>query len=129
MKSLISTVAILLACLGPYLTAPEASAKEETETPKPSVHRLDFRVEGASCVTCLRRISQTFRSCPGVFKADVSIYRPFWAIVIYDYKRTSLSKLTEAVKSEHVKLVDVEDKSISGVPAMLVPKTISGRSG
>ena len=91
-----------------------------------ALHRLDFRVEGASCVGCLRRIGQKFRDSKGVFKADVSIYKPYWAIVIYDAKVTDLNKLKAAIADEHVKLVEVEDKSIQQIPIVIVPRGLDG---
>ena len=50
---------------------------------------MDFRVEGASCVACLMRTGNELRGAKGVIKADVSIYRPYWAIVIYDASQTN----------------------------------------
>lgn len=129
MKTPVGKLAALIGCLCIALMPMAAAAKAAPEALKANLHRLDFRVEGASCVTCLRRIGQTFRTSPGVLKADVSIYRPYWAIVIYDLKKTNLNKLTDAIKNEHVKLVDVEDKPISTVPAVVIPKSISGASG
>ena len=89
-----------------------------------ALHRLDFRIQGASCVVCLRRIAKTFRDSKGVLKADVSIFRPYWAIVIYDAKETNLAKLTDAIKSEKVQLLEIEDKPISELPLLLIPKGI-----
>jgi hypothetical protein len=121
-------LAITLVCLSlvSFGLGPATSAKPANVNQQAEYHRLDFRVEGASCVTCLRRIGQTFRDTRGVIKADVSIYRPYWAIIIYDAKQTNLNRLNEAIKTEHVKLVEVQDKAVPQVPAVIVPKALSG---
>jgi cation transport ATPase len=95
---------------------------------KQALHRADFRVEGASCVMCLRRIAATFRKDKGVKKADVSVFRPYWSIVIYDANQTNMQKLTGAIKSEHVKLAELEDKPIDSMPAIIIPKGLGAPS-
>jgi copper chaperone CopZ len=117
---------LLVLCLSLML---HAAGNADPPVAKEAIHRLDFRVEGASCVGCVRRIGATLRSTKGVYKADVSIYRPYWAVVIYDANQTNFEKLAEAIKSEHVKLVDVEDKPISQVPTIVLPKTINHAAG
>lgn len=94
-----------------------------------NLRRADFRVEGASCVSCLRRIAQTLKAQKGVLKADVSIYRPYWAIVIYDAKQTGFPTLKEAIKNENVKLTEFEEKTISEVPLIVIPKSVSLATG
>jgi hypothetical protein len=89
-----------------------------------SLHRMDFRVEGASCVACLRKTGQELRESKGVLKADVSIYKPYWAIVIYDAKQTNLETMKTAIKNQHVRLVDIDDKAISAVPAIIIPRSV-----
>lgn len=86
------------------------------------LHRADFRVTGASCVACLRRIGKTMREQKGVLKADVSIFKPYWSIVIFDAAQTNMDKIFESVKAEKVKFEDMEDKSIDSVPVIVIPK-------
>lgn len=119
----ITTMAIavavsLLSCLQP--TSSPAANKQQTQS---SLHRADFRVEGASCVACLRRIAKALRDAKGVLKADVSIYRPYWAIVIYDSKATAFDKLQAPIlKQEKVRFSDIEDKTIAELPLIVIPK-------
>jgi uncharacterized membrane protein len=93
-----------------------------SSTAKQALHRADFRVEGASCVMCLRRIASTFRKEKGVVKADISVFRPYWSILIYDSAQTNFKKITDSVKGEHVKFAEVEDKAIDAIPAVIIPK-------
>ena len=110
--------------------APSATAAAPAKTGAASnssaktknMHRADFRVKGASCVSCLRRIAKTMRTQAGVIKGDVSIFPPYWAIVIYDGDQTSLDKIYESVKHEKVTFEDKEDRVVDGLPLIVIPK-------
>jgi hypothetical protein len=118
-------MSVLVACPVSAAAPTKSTAVPSKSAPisqKQALHRADFRVEGASCVTCLRRIAATFRKDAGVKKVDISVFRPYWGIVIYDAGQTSFAKLTDAIKKEHVRLVDVDDKVIDSIPAVIVPK-------
>lgn len=104
-------------------TSDAQSAKDETTASKTkNMHRADFRVKGASCVACLRRISKTLRAQKGVIKGDVSIFSPYWAIVIFDGDQTTLDKIYESVKHEKVTFEDIEDRVVNGLPLIVIPK-------
>lgn len=94
-----------------------------TKTGPAALQRADFRVTGASCVACLRRVAQRMRGAPGVLKADVSIFKPYWGLVIYDRKQTTLKQIFDKSVEENVKFVDVDDKAIADMPVVLLPKT------
>lgn len=113
----------LFSCLQP--TASTAAGNQRAQ--QAGLHRTDFRVEGASCVTCLRRIAKAMKESKGVLKADVSIYKPYWAIVIYDSKQTSFEQLSAIAKKEKVRFMEVEDKAIAEMPLIVIPKL--GNSG
>lgn len=116
----ITTIALAMAVSILSLPTPVMAAPAKTQE---SLHRVDFRVEGASCVTCLRRIAKTLRDSKGVLKSDVSIYKPYWSIVIYDAKTTNFQKLAEPIiKAESVKFQEVEDKPIAELPLIVIPK-------
>ena len=117
---------LMLACAALFLTgiAPGDVSAAPVHSHGQALHRLEFKIQGASCVVCLRRIAKTFRDSKGVMKADVSIFRPYWSIIIYDAKETNLAKITDAIKSEKVQLLEVEDKPISEMPLLLIPKGI-----
>lgn len=129
MHTAIQRTAAISACLLAMLAASAAQAGTKVAPAKPpaaqSLHRLDFRVEGASCVACLRKTGQELRESKGVLKADVSIYKPYWAIVIYDAKQTNLEAMKTSIKNQHVRLVDIEDKGISQVPAIIIPRSVN----
>jgi copper chaperone CopZ len=125
----ILTSLLLLTMLGAgsgvFCPSPGEPARGQTGSSAQKLHRADFRVTGASCVACLRRIGKTIREQKGVMKADVSIFKPYWAIVVYDSGQTSLNKLLEVVSKEKVKFEDIEDRAISSVPVIVIPKGIN----
>lgn len=100
-----------------------SAAKSDNAGAKPSLQRADFRVTGASCVACLRRVAKRMREAPGVLKADVSIFRPYWSLVIYDKKKTTLKKVLDAAVEDKVKFAEVTDVSIAEMPVVLLPRT------
>lgn len=101
-----------------------AAAEKPASSAKQKLHRADFTVSGASCVACLRRIAKTVRDQKGVLKADISIFKPYWAIVIYDAEQTNMDKLFETVKEEKIKFNEMEDKPIATMPMIIIPKGV-----
>lgn len=87
------------------------------------LHRADFRVEGSSCAACLRRVSKKLHAAPGVVKADVSIFRPYWGLVIYDAEKTTAAKIFDAAKDERVTMAELEDVKIAELPTIVIPKS------
>ncbi len=110
-------------------SAPVAEDKDTKTNSNQKLHRADFRVTGASCVACLRRIGKTLREQHGVLKADISIFKPYWAIVVYDANATNMDKLYEVVKAEKVKFEEMEDKAISSLPLIIIPKGMAPAPG
>jgi hypothetical protein len=108
--------------------AAESKAAESKAASKQKLRRADFRVTGASCVTCLRRIGRTMRAQPGVLKGDVSIFKPYWAVVVYDSNQTDMDKIYASLSHEKVKFDDVEVKEISSLPLIVIPKGMSSES-
>jgi hypothetical protein len=84
--------------------------------------RSDFRVTGASCVPCLRRVAKKLKESTGVLRGDVSIFPPYGGLVIYDASKTNIKTVFKSAYDEHVDFADVETRSISQIPAVLLPK-------
>lgn len=122
--SLLMAATMVLGVAAPTIAAPASAGRATTAEKKggQKLHRADFRVAGASCVGCIRRVGRILRSQKGVLKADVSIFKPYWAIVIYNSDEVNLEQLGEACKVEKVKFEEIEDKSISEVPLIVIPK-------
>ncbi len=122
----ISAVAIAIAISLFGVLQCSGTLAANTKQEKSSLHRADFRVEGASCVTCLRRVAKALRETKGVLKADVSIYKPHWSIVIYDSKATNFDKISAVTKTEKVKFAGLEDKPLAEMPLIVIPKVSAG---
>lgn len=114
-------------CASPaaYAKGAEPSLSTPAKTTGQKLHRADFRVSGASCVACLRRVGKKIRDQQGVLKADVSIFKPYWAIVIYEPNKITMEKIYNAVKDEKIKFEDIEDKTISEIPLIVIPKGLT----
>ena len=104
-----------------FTPAGQSAATPAGKATPAALHRADFRVTGASCVACLRRVAQRMRTSPGVLKADVSIFKPYWGLVIYDKKQTTLKQIFDKSIEENVKFADVDDKAISDMPTVILP--------
>lgn len=110
----------------PAQTAPAASAASKKYN---NLHRCDFKLTGASCVACVRRVGRMIRGQKGVVKADISIFKPYWGIVIYDRDQTDMDKLYDVVKAaEKVKFEDLDDQKIAEVPLIIIPKGLKSDS-
>ena len=64
----------------------------------------------------------TFRHDKGVVKADVSVFRPYWSIIIYDSNQTDWKSIVDSIKKEHVKFAELTDEKIDAVPEIIIPK-------
>ncbi len=90
------------------------------------IKRADFQMSGARCVLCLREAAWSLRQQPGVIKADVSIYNPHWAVVIYDCGKTSLAAIMRPLAKQHVFASRVNESALAGVPSVVIP--LSGQN-
>lgn len=124
-------LALVVLALPAAAAKPDATAKPVTASKTPvaakktpgALQRADFRVTGASCVACLRRVAKRLREAPGVLKADVSIFRPYWGLVIYDKKKTTLKKVLDGAVEDKVQFAEVTDVAMAEMPIILLPKT------
>lgn len=87
--------------------------------------RVDFEVHGSSCVACIRRVAKKLKAARGVILADISIFSPHPAVVVYDRSKTSFPEIVQSVKDEPVRFEQVEEMTLSSVPAVVVPKSLS----
>ncbi len=87
--------------------------------------RLDFNLKGATCVSCIRRISKRLRGSKGVLKADISILNPYEGVVIFDGKKTSSTKLESEIRNEdkRASAADRQLTALSSVPSIVLPRT------
>ncbi len=90
------------------------------------MRRLDFRLEGASCATCLLKIRSVLRATKGVSRCELALRKPYGGVVIYNAAQIDIKKITElATKADprsSVSVKDVLDEPIAKEPLMLIPK-------
>ena len=133
-KQLLTAAALVapLALVGALASPAEEGGKADREqagaanTETKPYERVDFQVKGASCVACLRRVAKKLKKARGVVKADVSIFNPHWAVVIYDRKKTTFEKVLQAIKDEPVRVEDKKATQLSAVPPLVIPKAGKG---
>lgn len=86
--------------------------------------RLDFNLKGATCVTCIRRVAKHLRESRGVYKADISIIRPYEGVVVFDPQKTSVQKLSSEITREEKRasVGDLQLTALSSIPPIVLPK-------
>ncbi|MCW5823038.1 MAG: heavy-metal-associated domain-containing protein [Cyanobacteria bacterium TGS_CYA1] len=118
---------ILLA--GPICSAEDGLKKNESivkvgDIDKAPYLRLDFNLKGATCVTCIRRVAKHLRQTKGVFKADISIIRPYEGVVVFDPQKTNVEKLSSEITKEEKRASagDLQLTALTSVPSIVLPR-------
>jgi hypothetical protein len=70
-------------------------------------------------------VAKKLKAAGGVLLADISIFSPHPAVVVYDRSKTSFQEIVRSVKDEPVRFEQVEEITLSSVPAVVVPKSLS----
>jgi len=101
-------------------------------TPK-GLHRLDFRLDKASCASCILKVRKALRAAPGILKCEIALRKPYGAVVIYEPNKIKADKMQiiarEADPNKRVELVDQMDEPIKAIPTLLLPKHTTLRPG
>lgn len=112
-------IALLLGGLLCQLTMPgSASAKGS----KSQFHRLDFKIEGASCAACLIRLEKKFKGIDGMQKVMVSIHKPYQAVLISEGSKFKMSAVEKAIKSENARMAGLAESDLDELPIIIAPK-------
>lgn len=118
------------------LAAPMCRAEDGPQTPKKEsivkvgdtdnapYLRLDFNLKGATCVACIRRVAKHLRQTKGVFKADISIIRPYEGVVVFDPQKTNVEKLSSEITKEEKRASagDLQLTALASVPPIVLPR-------
>lgn len=96
---------------------------------EPAYQRVDFQLRGSKCVACIRRVIKKLQKEKGVMKVDISIFPPYWGVVLLDKDKTDFERAFERVKKEDfVRSEKVERKDLDEVPPLVIPrKNVSDR--
>ncbi|HEY9869266.1 MAG TPA: heavy-metal-associated domain-containing protein [Candidatus Obscuribacterales bacterium] len=107
---------------GPSASESKPATKAHNES---RFSRVDFQVRGSTCVACIRRVAKKLQSARGVVLADVSIFKPYPAVLVYDRSKTNFQEIRLAVKDEPVRFEQVEESALSTVPAVVLPRSVT----
>lgn len=119
--------AILLSPIASFAenkTGKAPATKKVAQSPVKELRRLDFRLKGSKCASCLGRIRKRMAHFKGVIKAAVILKKPYGAAAIYDGGVTNAEEIKKAaLKGEKVKveIAETSDKKINKLPLILVP--------
>ncbi len=108
----------LLLLLQPAAFAQPSEGKES----RSQFHRLDFKIEGASCAACLIRLEKKFKSIAGMQKVMVSIHKPYDAVLISDSSKFKMGMVEKALKSENARLANLKESDLNELPIIIAPK-------
>lgn len=122
MLKIMLVMAVMLMSVGSSAAWAESKANPAEINAAQKLMRLDFQLAGTSCVACIRRVANKFQAAPGVIKADVSIYKPHWSVVVFDANKTNQDAVLQAVKTESVYMEALEATPLSSMPAVVVPR-------
>ncbi|MBK9142934.1 MAG: cation transporter [Candidatus Melainabacteria bacterium] len=108
----------------PMVMSESKSAKAVAKVDPKNLTRMDFRVEGSSCASCLGRIRKRIMKEKGVVECAIAVKKPFGCAVIYDSSKTSKNEILEKGKGDEkdVKILDITEEHIDKMPFILVPK-------
>ncbi|MCA9806198.1 MAG: cation transporter, partial [Cyanobacteria bacterium HKST-UBA02] len=108
----------------PMVMSESKSEKAIAKVDPKNLTRLDFRVEGSSCASCLGRIRKRIMKEKGVVECAIAVKKPFGCAVIYDSSKTNRNEILEKGKGDEkdVKILDITEEHIDKMPFILVPK-------
>lgn len=108
----------------PMVMSESKSAKAIAKVDPKNLTRMDFRVEGSSCASCLGRIRKRIMKEKGVVECAIAVKKPFGCAVIYDSSKTNKNEILEKGKGDEkdVKILDITEEHIDKMPFILVPK-------
>ena len=86
--------------------------------------RIDFEVKGKNCPPCIRRLTNKLKKTNGIMKADISIKEPHCGVIVFDRDKIKLEKIVLKVKSEKMRIENIEEENLKTIPRLLVPKSL-----
>jgi len=133
-RSQLTTLIVFASILGisascEALEKTSSSGKASTAVSKTLLHRFDFRLEGASCATCLLKIRAALRQTKGVANCEMALRKPYGGVVIYRASDIDVKKISaimvKADPRSTVVVKDQVDETIAKMPLLLIPKYTS----
>jgi len=102
------------------------AAATTTAAATSTMRRLDFRLEKASCASCILKVRKALRGAAGILKCEIALRKPYGAVVIYEPNKIKADKMQviarEADPNKRVEFADLIDEPIKTIPTLLLPK-------
>jgi len=115
------------------LAAGDNSVKPGISASTKGLHRLDFRLEKASCASCILKVRKALRAAPGILKCEIALRKPYGAVVIYEPNKIKADKMQniarEADPNKRVEFAEQMDEPINAIPTLLLPKHTTLKPG
>ncbi len=128
-SALLILVLLVFVSVAPQAYSADEEPKSESiakvgDVDKAPYLRLDFNLKGATCVTCIRRVAKHLRESKGVFKADISILRPYEGVIVFDPQKTNVQKLSSEITKEEKRASagDLQLTALSSIPPIVLPR-------
>lgn len=90
-----------------------------------ALHHAKFRVPGASCISCIRRLEREMRQKPGVILAHAVKTSPFVMEIYYDGNILKLNTIFDSLKAEGYTVSDVLNEPVSSIPELATSKDVN----
>ncbi|MBX9878421.1 MAG: heavy-metal-associated domain-containing protein [Candidatus Obscuribacterales bacterium] len=90
-----------------------------------ALHHAKFRVPGASCISCIRRLEREVRQTPGVILAHAVKTSPFIMELYYDSNILKLTTIFDSLKAEGYIVSDVLNEPVNSIPALATSKDVN----
>jgi hypothetical protein len=110
---------ILFAIISLCLPATAAESADK------GLHRVDFRLEKASCATCILKVRKALRSSEGVVACEIAIKKPYGGVVFFNPTKINVDKMKDVARDADphhaVLLAEPVEKAVPKLPTLIVP--------
>lgn len=118
LRAVIWLFSLLLICSVNFSYAGNATSSQ-------ALHHAKFRVPGASCISCIRRLEREMRQTPGVILAHAVKVSPFVMELYYDGNILKLNTIFDSLKAQGYIVSDVLNEPVTSIPALAVNKDVN----
>jgi len=87
-----------------------------------ALHHAKFRIPGASCISCIRRLEREIRQRQGVLLAHAVKTSPFVMEIYYDSNILKLNTIFDSLKDQGYVVSDVLNEPVNAVPTVATSK-------
>lgn len=108
-----------------FICSVDLGYASNTASSSQALHHAKFRVPGASCISCIRRLEREVRQTPGVILAHAVKTSPFIMELYYDGNILKLTTIFDSLKAEGYLVSDVLNEPVNSIPALATSKDVN----